>query len=146
MKTDCVVLDFGMSTLIHGALEDEPNLDGTQSDQKAPYKECPECGGMVPLEARNVIYAAMSGLFVKETIISALETEPVLEFSMVEIDLLERCHFEWVDFYKDQTYFIATGFNAWARVLLKDNKWFAIVGSKTETTHILISGERSTCF
>ncbi|MFY1051239.1 hypothetical protein ACOQNP_06395 [Ectopseudomonas khazarica] len=30
IKTDCVVLDFGTATLMHGSLEQDVNLDGHQ--------------------------------------------------------------------------------------------------------------------
>ncbi len=49
IKTDCIVLDFGTSTLIHGSLEQDVDLDGQQAHGDAPTKECPECGAVVPL-------------------------------------------------------------------------------------------------
>jgi DNA repair protein RadD len=49
IKTDCVVLDFGTASLMHGSLEQEVNLDGQLHQGEAPTKECPECDAEVPL-------------------------------------------------------------------------------------------------
>src|SRR5690606_19399998 len=35
-KTDCIVLDFGTSTLMHGSLEQDVNLDGREGSGEAP--------------------------------------------------------------------------------------------------------------
>ena len=48
IKTDCIVLDFGTASLMHGALEQEVNLDGHDHHGEAPTKDCPECGAIVP--------------------------------------------------------------------------------------------------
>ncbi|MEO5364671.1 MAG: DEAD/DEAH box helicase, partial [Magnetococcus sp. DMHC-8] len=53
VKTDCVVLDFGISTLLHGSLEQEVDLDGGAGTGEAPTKECPECEATVPLAVRE---------------------------------------------------------------------------------------------
>lgn len=42
VKKDCVVLDFGTSTLLHGSLEQDVNLDDQMGEGEAPTKECPE--------------------------------------------------------------------------------------------------------
>ena len=42
VKTDCIVLDFGTASLMHGALEQEVNLNGHDHDGDAPTKDCPE--------------------------------------------------------------------------------------------------------
>ena len=47
-KTDCVVLDFGTASLMHGRLEEDTHLDGREAGA-APTKECPNCAGSVPL-------------------------------------------------------------------------------------------------
>jgi superfamily II DNA or RNA helicase len=52
-KSDCVVLDFGTSTMLHGLLEQDVNLDGHEGNGEAPQKECPECGALVPAAARE---------------------------------------------------------------------------------------------
>ena len=49
IKSDCLVLDFGTASLMHGSLEQEVNLDGHLHDGPAPTKDCPDCGAVVPL-------------------------------------------------------------------------------------------------
>ena len=53
IKKDCVVLDFGTSTLMHGSLEQEVQLDDQFIEGDAPYKDCPECGADVPLASKE---------------------------------------------------------------------------------------------
>src|SRR6056297_968688 len=53
VKTDCIVLDFGTSTLMHGALEQDVDLDGREATGDAPTKECPDCGAQVPIATRE---------------------------------------------------------------------------------------------
>ncbi len=48
IKTDCVILDFGTSSLIHGSLEQDVDLDGRLATGDAPTKQCPECAATVP--------------------------------------------------------------------------------------------------
>jgi DNA repair protein RadD len=51
VKTDCVVLDFGTSSLIHGTLEQDVDLDGKTETGEAPTKTCPACEAEIPLAA-----------------------------------------------------------------------------------------------
>ena len=48
-KTDCIVLDFGTSTLMHGSLEQDVDLNGREPSSEAPTKNCRDCGAIVPL-------------------------------------------------------------------------------------------------
>ena len=43
-KTDCIVLDFGTSTLLHSSLEQDVNLDGRDFIGEVLQKECPAFG------------------------------------------------------------------------------------------------------
>ena len=51
VKTDCIVLDFGTSSLIHGTLEQDVDLDGKTETGEAPTKTCPACEAEIPLAA-----------------------------------------------------------------------------------------------
>ena len=53
IKKDCVVLDFSTSTLMHGSLEQEVQLDDQCFEDDAPYTDCPECGVEVPLASKE---------------------------------------------------------------------------------------------
>ncbi len=39
VKTDCIVLDFGTSSLLHGSLEQDVDLSGTEGNGEAPTKD-----------------------------------------------------------------------------------------------------------
>ena len=45
IKTDCVVLDFGTSSLIHGTLEQDVDLDGKTDDWRGPDQGVPGLRG-----------------------------------------------------------------------------------------------------
>ena len=50
VKTDCIVLDFGTSSLTHGTLEQDVDLDGREpAEGEAPTRTCPECEAEMPL-------------------------------------------------------------------------------------------------
>ena len=50
VKTDCIVLDFGASSLTHGTLEQDVDLDGREpASGPAPTRTCPECEAEIPL-------------------------------------------------------------------------------------------------
>ena len=53
LNCEFVVLDFGTSTLMHGSLEQEVQLDDQFIEGTAPYKDCPECGADVPVAVKE---------------------------------------------------------------------------------------------
>ena len=53
VKTDCIVLDFGTSSLTHGTLEQDVDLDGSTGTGEAPTKTCPACAAEIPLACRE---------------------------------------------------------------------------------------------
>ena len=108
IKTDCVVLDFGTATLMHGSLEQDVNLDGHQHHGEAPTKDCPSCEASVPLGCRE---CPLCG-FVWENEATE-EGDALADFVMTEIDLLKRSNFRWCDLFGCDDALMATGFNAW---------------------------------
>jgi superfamily II DNA or RNA helicase len=137
-KTDCIVLDFGTSTLMHGSLEQEALLDGHQGSGQAPTKTCPDCDAEVPLSSME---CALCG-HVWERTNDGEETE-LTEFVMSEVDLLKHSSFRWSDLFGDDTALMATGFSAWAGVFYLNGQWFAVGGGKGLGTHLLSIGERT---
>jgi len=140
VKTDCVVLDFGTASLMHGALEQEVNLEGHEHEGEAPTKDCPECGAIVPL-------AVMECPFCDH--VWERSTGPgggVLDqFVMSEIDLLSRSNFRWCDLFANDDALMATGFNAWGGIFFLNARWHAIGGGKGLATRLLAVGERTVC-
>lgn len=143
VKTDCVVLDFGTSSLIHGTLEQDVDLDGNTSSGEAPTKACPSCGADIPLASSEC--PICGDAFDEEEGGSGVTATPLSGFLMTEIDLLKRSSFEWVDLFDSEEALMATGFNAWGGIFWFEGQWYAVGGRKNAATRLLGIGERSVC-
>lgn len=139
VKTDCVVLDFGSSAIMHSALEQQIALEGRESEERgeAPCKTCPECGAMVPI---RVVECPMCGHTFEPPEKPALES-----FEMTEVDLLRNSPFQWCPVAPDGSLVMATGFEAWGGIVSRDERWYAIGGSKDGAAHVLQVGDRLAC-
>lgn len=143
IKTDCVVLDFGTSSLIHGTLEQDVDLDGKTSSGEAPTKACPSCGADIPLASSEC--PICGDAFDEEEGGPGVTATPLSGFLMTEIDLLKRSSFEWVDLFDSEEALMATGFNAWGGIFWFEGQWYAVGGRKNAATRLLGIGERSVC-
>lgn len=143
VKTDCIVLDFGTSSLIHGTLEQDVDLDGKNSSGEAPTKACPSCGADIPLASSECPICGVA--FDEEEGGSGVTATPLSGFLMTEIDLLKRSSFEWVDLFDSEEALMATGFNAWGGIFWFEGQWYAVGGRKNAATRLLGIGERSVC-
>ena len=146
VKTDCVVLDFGTSSLTHGTLEQDVDLDGKTETGEAPSKSCPSCQADIPLAARECPICG-EVLFDEEDDPKSQEPPDgtLSGFLMTEIDLLKRSSFEWVDLFGTEDALLATGFAAWGGVFWLDGLWYAIGGERGGQPRLLGIGERSVC-
>ncbi len=140
IKTDCIVLDFGTSTLLHGSLEQDVDLNGREPGDEAPTKDCPECGAVVPLATTE---CPLCGHVWERA--DAGEIAPLGYFIMSEIDLLKRSSFRWCDLFGDDAALIANGFNAWGGVFFLNGRWYGIGGLQKQRPHLLAVGERTIC-
>ena len=144
VKTDCIILDFGTSSIIHGKLEQKIHLERPQPQEDAPQKECPECEASMPIHCRECPICG----YVFEVISSSADGSSKLEiqnFVMTEVDLLTRSTFQWIDLYHDKTSTMATGFNAWAGAFYLYGHWYAVAGARLQQTRLLCVGERTLC-
>lgn len=139
-KTDCIVLDFGTSTLIHGSLEQDIDLDGAQADGEAPEKHCPECDAQVPLGCRE---CPLCGYVWEREVMQA--PEALGDFVMSEVDLLARSAFRWCDLFGDNAALMATGFEAWGGTFFLNGCWYGVGGAKQQPARLLASGDRTVC-
>ena len=142
VKTDCIVLDFGTSTLLHGCLEQDVNLDGKAGDGEAPTKDCPDCSAQVPLAVRE---CPLCGYLWESVGAGESEATPLADFVMSEIDLLKRSSFRWCDLFGDDAALVANGFNAWGGIFFLHGRWHAIGGAKGQRSRLLAVGERTVC-
>lgn len=146
IKTDCIVLDFGTSSLMHGSLEQSVSLEIKETDRDAPKKECPECLAKVPENAKE---CSLCG-YIWEAQISGDERDGsddlhLDNFIMSEIDLLARSSFKWCDIFSDDAALIAQGFNAWAGIFFLEGRWHSIGGGTNLKTSLLAIGDRTVC-
>lgn len=142
VKTDCVVLDFGASALLHGALEQRIILEGREKDEpgETPCKTCPECGAAVPTRA---LECPMCG---HEFAPPEKPELPELErFEMTEVDLLRNSPFQWCPVASDDSIVMATGFEAWGGIVSRGGRWYAVGGAKNAPAKVLQVGERLAC-
>ena len=142
VKTDCVVLDFGTSTLLHGCLEQDVNLDGRIGDGEAPTKDCPECAAIVPLAAME---CPLCGYLWESVGDDESELTPLSDFVMSEVDLLKRSSFRWCDLFGDDAALVANGFHAWGGIFFLHGRWHALGGGKGLRPRLLAMGERTVC-
>jgi len=145
VKTDCVVLDFGTSSLTHGTLEQDVDLEGKTTSGEAPSKICPSCKADIPLASRE---CPICGEVLVEDEGETLEGALGGAFSgflMTEIDLLKRSSFEWVDIFGTEDALLATGFSAWGGVFWLDGLWYGVGGARGVQPQLLGIGERSVC-
>ena len=138
IKTDCIVLDFGISSLMHGTLEQDIDLDGHEADGEAPTKDCPECGAIVPLA---VLECPICGY----EFAGGGGAMPIGNFVMSEVDLLKRSSFRWADLFGDDAALIANGFHAWGGIFFLEGRWHALGGAKQQQPRLLSVGERAVC-
>lgn len=146
VKTDCIVLDFGTSSLTHGTLEQDVDLDGAAGTGEAPTKICPECEAEIPLASREC--PICGALLAEEDELESREGElggALSGFVMTEIDLLKRSSFSWVDLFGSEDALMATGFTAWGGIFWFEGQWYAVGGRKGAKTRLLGIGERSVC-
>ena len=140
IKTDCIVLDFSTSTLLHGSLEQDVDLDGHTANGEAPTKTCPECEAEVPLGCTE---CPLCGHVWERS--DAGEAAPLGEFVMSEIDLLKRSSFRWCDLFDDDGALVANGFNAWGGVFFLNGRWYGVGGLQRQRPRLLAIGERTVC-
>ena len=142
IKTDCIVLDFGISTSIHRSLEEDIKLEAREWSGDKPTINCPGCNGIIPARARE---CPLCGAEITPPAKSEKEATELTDFVMREIDLLQRSSFQWCDLFGDDAALVAGGFTAWAGVFFLSGKWHAVGGGRGLTTRLLSLGERMIC-
>lgn len=145
IKTDCIVLDFGTSSLIHGTLEQDVDFDGRTETGEAPTKTCPACEAEIPLAAMECPLCGEVFARDPDEPDEGQDATLLSGFIMSEIDLLKRSSFAWVDLFGDDAALMANGFNAWGGIFFLDGRWHAVGGAKGRAPRLLGVGERTVC-
>ena len=143
VKNDCIVMDFGTSTLQHGSLEQDANL-AEPKEKKGPLtKRCPDCDGEVPLSTRECPLCGheFDALFAGG---GATEKEELKDFRLVEIDLLKASPYRWSDIWDDGSILVASAFDSWAIVIWYFGRWVALGGNRETGMRTLSVGAERT--
>jgi len=145
IKEDCVVLDFGTSSLIHGSLDVDVDLEKAKQPKKKAesrfQKECPSCSMLVPSASNSCPICDYE--FEKAEADSS--KGELSGFVMSEIDLLtQRSNFEWCDIFGDGAALMASGFNAFAGIFFLNDHWYSIGGTEFGIK-ILSTGSQEIC-
>ena len=136
VKTDCIVMDFGTSVLTHGSLDDSVDLDGAgeATSGEAPEKVCPECDSIVPLGVRECPFCGH--------MFEGADSDPLDNFEMTEVDLMERSPFRWVDLFGNQACLAATGFNCFALIAEVDGTSMAVTKKTNGKVRLISVGSK----
>lgn len=128
IKQDCVVLDFGISSILHGSLEQSIDLNSKNEG----FRICPCCKQRI-VKGVPECPLCSTDLSLEYTRSEELKSKKIIEnFVMAEIDLLKRSNFSWTDLRKENGAMIAAGFNSWCCVFEKDSIWIAVGGGKSD--------------
>jgi len=144
IKTDCVILDFGISSILHGTLEQQIDLYPKKSvDNEAPTKTCPEC---------------FKEVLIKEMVCPEcgyeFEGKPKKEnyiFGMDELEMIRMSVFAWHEIRirkMEGSCLLANGFNVWSCVIKKGEHYITMCGSNNRKeydidTQIIYKGDKA---
>jgi hypothetical protein len=129
IKRDCIILDFGISSIIHGFPEQSICLN----EHEQGFKICPACSQRIakgsdecPLCGSDFQMKYYDGTKTK-----GQEAKNVLEnFKMAELNLLTHSNFSWTKLDKKSQ--IATGFSSWVYIYKKDDVWVTVGGAQKD--------------
>lgn len=146
IKEDCIVLDFGTSSLIHGSLEVDVDLEKAKTQKKKSeprfQKQCPSCSMLIPSASNSCPLCDYEFVTTPDT---DSQKEELSGFSMSEIDLLtQRSNFQWCNIFDDGAALMASGFNAFSGVFFLNDHWYAVGGTEFGIK-ILSAGSREIC-
>ncbi len=137
IKSDCLVLDFGITLISIGNLSSTVKLkdDGGESgkESEARKKTCPDCEAMLPVQTMT---CPLCGYEFKVELIEGVYNEEA-ELRLIEIELISKSPFRWYPLWGSENLMVATGFEAWAAICSPDSEsWHSIGGKGREVRHL----------
>ena len=135
VKLNCLVLDFGISTILHGNLLQRVDLH----DKDTGLEHCPACRKPIPKTSEICPLCDTDTKAVMEEQTEKFITEQrVLEnFTMREINLLEKLSFAWTDLKHSKGEMLAEGFNSWVCVFKSEDIWLAVGCGKNKRKYTI---------
>lgn len=132
IKKDCLVLDFGISLLVNGDLNADVKLRSSRKRKEGEAveirkKDCPNCSSKLPVQTET---CPLCGYVFKVQVDDSGFYDEVQELKLIEIELINKSPFKWVNLFPSEKILITSGFDSWASVCSPNNEdWYAI-GSK----------------
>jgi len=125
VKKDCVVLDFGISTVLHGSLEQEVDLETKfikKVKKDAKKKNCKACDREIPVQTKKCQFCGHQH--------EAEIKEDLHHVDVVLIDMFKKSETPWVKIDSNTSY-IAT-FNYWCCLKKSEQSLMLLGGSKAK--------------
>lgn len=136
IKRDCIILDFGTD---HQSLEQSVKAAIRDEDEKGepPIYNCPECKAEIPIQSLTCPLCGHEIEKEREEFLCGDEeqTQSLSYVEMIEIDLLKKSNFIWVDLYDNQKALFASGFEAWSGVFRLNEEIWCAVGSYKDSSN-----------
>lgn len=125
IKKDCIVLDFGISTVLHGSLEQDVDLE-TEIIKKglaeAKLKNCKACDRKIPIQTKKCPFCGYE--HEKEI------KDPILQVDVVLIDMLKKSEVPW--FKLSENSFYSAIFSYWCFLTQVDHEWKVVAGKNNK--------------
>jgi superfamily II DNA or RNA helicase len=152
-KQDCILIDFGISTIRHGSLTQNifksvrnKEKIGLAEQDNSYYKACPNCKSEIPF-AQKVCFICGFEFEGEETKKRLIE-----EFKLKEIELIrtieKKCSYLFVPV-NDQDVVTVVGLKSWVGIFHNGKKWSVIgnILSTDDQTSLYYSSEsKADCF
>jgi superfamily II DNA or RNA helicase len=123
VKSDCIVMDFGCSLLMHGSIETDASVGIEKEKGEAAMKPCAGCGIEIPAGTKICpVCGHDHGEERSQKVRADLE-----DFVMTEIHLMDLSPYRWQDMF-DGAVTMANGIDAWACLIDHDGMWYAVGG------------------
>jgi len=124
IKRDCVVLDFGISTVLHGSLEQDVDLETKTKKTltEARIKNCKGCNREIPIQTKKCPFCG----YVHEAEIK----DPLSQVDVVLIDMLKKSEIAW--FKLSENNFYSAIYHYWCFLTQVNGQWKLMAGKNNK--------------
>jgi DNA repair protein RadD len=129
-KKDCIVLDFGISSVLHKTLDDwvklerEKEIVDEKKKEKGYDQECPKCENLIPLRVKE---CPLCGHEFEQKDMYKLGNNYVF-IEMKKIEMLKRSQADWANVGTvEHPIYFCCGFKVWVSIIQESEKWLVSV-------------------
>ena len=143
-KDHCIVLDFGLSSSLHGSLEQiiHEEKEHTKKEYREPQKTCPKCEGFIPVRSQICPLCGHDLQNAKDlSKIAGLENPLTLK----EIDALEQSPYRWEEIAVDIS--LSVGCKSFLALRKNPDETYSIFGGENYNpkAKLLHKGTKQNC-